>query len=72
LVGLAGLGLSTQTDNLGAAIALGLGGFGVGIVGAILVDSFVLAYEPVTEPEGTSFNIGLSVGLNGLSVVGQF
>jgi hypothetical protein len=63
-----GLGGDEGLDAFGGVVI----GASVGILGALLVDSFVLAYEPVTAPEGSSFNIGLSVGLNGLSVVGQF
>jgi hypothetical protein len=73
----AGLGLLVgamigKDGDLDEFITGGIIGMSVGAVGAILVDGLWLAYEPVYAPEGTSFNIGLSVGLNGLSVVGQF
>ena len=73
LLGLVGLGLG-YGDSESAQIGVGVGIY-AGAVGAILIDSIWLAYEPVepvTAPEGSSFNIGLSVGLNGLSIVGQF
>lgn len=66
------LGVAASGKDLSDAFYGAITGAYVGGVAAILVDSLWLAYEPVTAPEGTSFNIGLSVGLNGLSVVGQF
>lgn len=69
---LGAVGLLTNLDEFDDAFIGASVGIYMGAVGAILVDSFWLAYEPVTEQDGSSFNMGLSVGLNGLSVVGQF
>jgi hypothetical protein len=70
LLGLIGYGLGGD-EGLDAFGGVAIGA-SVGVLGALLVDSLVLAYEPMTAPEGSSFHIGLSVGLNGLTVVGQF
>jgi hypothetical protein len=72
LSALAGFGIGAAREEGFVALGSTLIGASVGVLGALLVDSFVLAYEPVTAPDGSSFNIGLSVGLNGLSIVGQF
>jgi hypothetical protein len=72
LLGAIGFGLgAAEGSDYGALGGLVIG-VPIGMIGAVLVDSFALGYEPITAPEGSSFNIGLSVGLNGLSVVGQF
>jgi hypothetical protein len=72
LLGAIGFGLGAAEGSDYGALAGLVIGVPIGMISAVLVDSFALGYEPITAPEGSSFNIGLSVGLNGLSVVGQF